>query len=73
MSIKTTLLGRTRNLPSCASVLYDYGIGNCCGCQRFPVVLYRIEVSATRLDDRWRCEACYTAEAGKAPGNKVSL
>lgn len=54
--------------PRCSDREFGYAIGNCCGCHRFPVVLYKIPNL-----NRWRCMKCYKDEARSAPPNPVSL
>jgi hypothetical protein len=53
--------------PECSHPLYNYGIGSCAGCVRFPVVLYKAPRS-----DTWRCQSCYTSDYGTPPNNLVS-
>lgn len=53
--------------PKCSDPIFGYGIGNCCACNRFPVVLYKEPDS-----DRWRCRSCYRTEHGAEPANLVT-
>lgn len=53
--------------PRCSDPMFGYGIGNCAGCNRFPVVLYKAP-----NPNCWRCESCYRKETGVQPANLVS-
>lgn len=53
--------------PRCSDPLYNYGIGNCAGCHRFPVVLYK-----AKRADTWRCQSCYEHDYNTSPSNQVS-
>lgn len=52
--------------PRCADAMFGYGIGNCCGCNRFPVVLYK-----SPRAEAWRCESCYSKQHATPPSNLV--
>lgn len=54
--------------PRCCDPFYRYGIGTCCGCNRFPVVIYKASKTG-----RWRCASRHENETGAPPANQVSV
>ena len=58
---------RVKLHPRSSDAMLGYGIGNCSGCERYPVVLYRVVGP-----ERWRCAKCCKKETGNPPQNMVT-
>lgn len=58
---------QSASAPRCSDTMFGYGIGNCAGCNRFPVVIYK-----AKRADTWRCESCYRNDYGAPPENLVT-